>query len=71
MSSSTGFNNKDIPENLFNNATTNGNNIMINTGPVTSHTVLLNLFPTTQTHNEAEKKQRSAMSHFKKDMKRI
>ena len=69
MTSSNGFNNKEIPDNIFNNATTNGNNIMINTGPVTSHTVLLNLFPTT--HTDAEKKQRSAMNHFKKDMKRI
>ena len=56
MSSSTGFNNKEIQENIFNNATANGNNIMINTGPVTSHTVLLNLFPTTQTHNDSDKK---------------
>ena len=46
---------------------------MINTGPVTSHTVLLNLFPATQPHAEVEKKQRSTFS-FKEcnnDMSRI
>ena len=47
-----------LSETIMNSAQGGGNNIMINTGPVTSHTVLLNLFPATQPHVEVEKKKK-------------
>ena len=47
-----------LSETIMNSAQGGGNNIMINTGPVTSHTVLLNLFPATEHHVEVEKKKK-------------
>jgi len=43
---------------------------MINTGPVTSHTVLLNLFPATQKHESSEVKNKNFTFNLE-DMKRI
>jgi hypothetical protein len=43
---------------------------MINTGPVTSHTVLLNLFPATQKHESSEIKTKNFTFNID-DMKRI
>ena len=77
---SDGGGDAQLSESLINQAKSaaqGGNSIMINTGPVTSHTVLLNLFQSsTQPHAEVEKKksklkQQQPTFSFNEDMKRM